>query len=163
MRATIDNSDASIISLRDEIHYLDNYLQLEKLRFEDKFYYNITVSDQLDKDAVYVPAMLLQPYVENAIRHGMRYLENKNGLINITVKKEDNFMVCSIGDNGIGRQKAAELKSKMNIEYQSKGMSISKRRSVLYHIEQIIIDKKDDMGNPTGTTIIVKIPLDLKP
>ncbi len=162
MRSTIDNSDASIISLRNEISYLDNYLQLEKLRFEDKFNYAIAVNEDIDKDQVFVPAMLLQPYVENAIRHGMRFLENKKGQININVKKENNFIVCEIDDNGIGREKAAELKSKMHVEYQSKGMNISKRRAELYNIEQMVTDKKDERGIATGTTITVKIPIDFK-
>ena len=74
MRSTIDNSDAAIISLQSEVSYLDNYLQLEKLRFEEKFTYSITVADGIDQQKVFVPAMLLQPYVENAIRHGMRFL-----------------------------------------------------------------------------------------
>lgn len=163
MRATIDNSDASIISLQDETNYLDNYLQLEKLRFEDKFDYRINVADTVDKEKVFVPAMLLQPYVENAIRHGMRFLESKKGLIHITAKTENDFLVCIIDDNGIGREKATALRSKMHIEYQSKGMNISRRRAELYNILQEVIDKKDKDGIATGTTIIIKIPLDLKP
>ncbi len=162
MRSTIDNSDAAIISLQNEINYLDNYLQLEKLRFEDKFTYSIDVSADVDKEKCFVPAMLLQPYVENAIRHGMRFLENKKGHININVFAENNFLVCEIDDNGIGREKAAELKSKMHIEYQSKGMSISRRRAELYNIHQEVTDKKDEQGNATGTTVTVKIPLDFK-
>lgn len=162
MRSTIDNSDASIISLQSEISYLDNYLQLEKLRFDEKFDYKIAVSDDVDKVKCFVPAMLLQPYVENAIRHGMRFLENKKGQININVFTQNNFLVCEIDDNGIGREKAAALKSKMHIEYQSKGMNISKRRAELYNIHQEVTDKKDEHGNATGTTITVKIPLDFK-
>ena len=162
MRSTIDNSDASIISLQNEISYLDNYLQLEKLRFEDKFNYAIAVKEDIDTEQVFVPAMLLQPYVENAIRHGMRFLENKKGQININVKKENNFIVCEIDDNGIGREKAAELKSKMHVEYQSKGMNISRRRAELYNIEQMVTDKKNENGIATGTTITVKIPVDFK-
>ena len=162
MRSTIDNSDASIISLQNEISYLDNYLQLEKLRFEDKFNYAIVVAGDIDKEQVFVPAMLLQPYVENAIRHGMRFLENKKGQIHINVKKENNFIVCEIDDNGIGREKAAELKSKMHVEYQSKGMNISRRRAELYNIDQMVTDKKDENGIATGTTITVKIPVDFK-
>jgi LytS/YehU family sensor histidine kinase len=162
MRSTIDNSDASIISLQSEINYLDNYLQLEKLRFEDKFNYTINVDEDVDKENVFVPAMLLQPYVENAIRHGMRFLEGKKGLININVRKENNFLVCEIDDNGIGREKAAALKSKMHVEYQSKGMNISRRRAELYNIDQLVTDKKDENGNATGTTVTVKIPLDFK-
>ncbi len=162
MRSTIDNSDAAIISLQSEIIYLDNYLQLEKLRFEDKFDYNISVAADVDKEQFFVPAMLLQPYVENAIRHGMRFLENKKGQININVFKENNFLVCEIDDNGIGRKKAAELKSKRHVEYQSKGMNISRRRAELYKIDQEVTDKKDENGNATGTTITVKIPLNFK-
>jgi ligand-binding sensor domain-containing protein len=162
MRSTIDNSDAAIISLQSEMIYLDNYLQLEKLRFEDKFNYRIEVAGDVDKEHVFVPAMLLQPYVENAIRHGMRFLENRKGQININVRKEDNCLVCEIDDNGIGREKAAALKSKMHVEYQSKGMNISRRRAELYKIDQELMDKKDAVGNATGTKITIKIPLDFK-
>jgi anti-sigma regulatory factor (Ser/Thr protein kinase) len=162
MRSTIDNSDASIISLQNEISYLDNYLQLEKLRFEDKFNYKIEVSADVDKENCFVPAMLLQPYVENAIRHGMRFLEKRDGLINIHVSAENNFLVCEIDDNGIGREKAAALKSKMHIEYQGKGMNISRRRAELYNIQQEVTDKKDEHGQAAGTTITIKIPLDFK-
>jgi hypothetical protein len=163
MRSTIDNSDASIISLKDEVLYLDNYLQLEKLRFDEKFDYTITTDPAIEIEKVFVPAMLLQPYVENAIRHGMRFLENKKGTINISTKIENEKLICIIDDNGIGREKAAELKSKRHIEYQSKGMNISKRRAELYGIEQEIIDKKDGDNTAVGTTIIVKIPLTLQP
>ena len=162
MRSTIDNSDAAIISLQNEINYLDNYLQLEKLRFDEKFDYRITVSEAVDKENCFVPAMLLQPYVENAIRHGMRFLENKKGEININISTADNWLVCVIDDNGIGREKAAALKSKMHIEYQSKGMNISKRRAELYNIEQEVTDKKDSNGHAAGTIITVKIPPDFK-
>lgn len=162
MRSTIDNSDAAIISLQNEMIYLDNYLQLEKLRFEDKFNYHINVAGDVDKEHVFVPAMLLQPYVENAIRHGMRFLENRKGQIKILVSKENGFLVCEIDDNGIGREKAAALKSKRHIEYQSRGMNISKRRAELYKIDQQVTDKYDGNGNATGTTITVKIPLNFK-
>jgi hypothetical protein len=161
MRNTIDNSDAAIISIKVEMHYLDNYLQLEKLRFNNKFEYYIAIDINVDKEKRFVPSMLLQPYVENAIRHGMRFFRNRTGQINITAKIENSFLVCIIDDDGIGREKAATLKSKMPIEYQSKGMYISQRRAALYKIEQIIIDKKDTVGNAAGTTIILKIPLTL--
>ncbi len=163
MRSTIDNSDASIISLKDEVLYLDNYLQLEKLRFDEKFDYKIIINPSIETEKVFVPAMLLQPYVENAIRHGMRFLENKKGTITISAKIENEKLICTIDDNGIGRERAAELKSKRHIEYQSKGMNISKRRAELYEIEQEIIDKKAGNNIATGTTIIVQIPLTLKP
>jgi ligand-binding sensor domain-containing protein/anti-sigma regulatory factor (Ser/Thr protein kinase) len=163
LRSTMDNADASIISLEEEIKYLDNYLQLEKLRFGDKFDYQIQTAPGLDKTKAFVPAMLLQPYVENAIRHGVRFLENNKGLITITAKKEQDDLICAIDDNGIGREKAQQLKSEKHIEYQSRGMQLSKRRAELYNIQQEVKDKKDERGNGTGTTIILRIPPELKP
>jgi ligand-binding sensor domain-containing protein len=163
LRSTMDNADAAIISLEEEIKYLDNYLQLEKLRFGDKFDYTIQAEPNIEKTKTFVPAMLLQPYVENAIRHGVRFLENKKGEINILAKKEDNYLVCEIDDNGIGREKAAELKSSMHIEYQSRGMQLSRRRAELYNIRQEIVDKKDEQNTAAGTKIIISIPLELKP
>ncbi len=163
LRSTMDNADASIISLDEEIRYLDTYLQLEKLRFGDKFDYTIHAEPGMDKQHVFVPAMLLQPYVENAIRHGIRYLENKKGIITITARKENEYLICEIDDNGIGREKAAELKSSMHIEYQSRGMQLSRRRAELYNIRQEIVDKKDEKGDAIGTAIIISIPLELKP
>ncbi len=105
---------------------------------------------------------LLQPYVENAIRHGIRFLENKKGQITISATIENDLLVCTIDDNGIGREKAAKLKSRNHIEYQGRGMSISRRRAELYNIQQQIVDKKDEEGNSLGTAIILKIPLQLK-
>ncbi|HMD00811.1 MAG TPA: histidine kinase [Ferruginibacter sp.] len=159
LRSTLDNSSSSIIPLQDELRYLDTYLQLEKLRFEDKFEYEIKVDDNIDSKEALVPAMLLQPYVENAIRHGIRHLENKKGYILIHVGREQEHLICEIEDNGIGRDKTYELRSEMHIEYQSRGMQLSKRRAELYGIEQDIIDKKDESGNALGTKIILRIPI----
>lgn len=159
LRSTLDNSSSSIISLQDEISYLDNYLQLEKLRFEDKFDYFISMDETIDPTTVFVPAMLLQPYVENAIRHGIGHLENKKGMIKITVKKETRNLVCEIEDNGVGREKAFALRNELHTEYQSRGMQLSKRRAELYGIEQEIVDKKDGQGNARGTMIVLKIPV----
>jgi anti-sigma regulatory factor (Ser/Thr protein kinase) len=163
LRSTMDNAEAAIISLEEEIKYLDTYLQLEKLRFGDKFDYIIEADLAIDKEKTFVPAMLLQPYVENAIRHGVRFLENKKGKIIILARRENNFLVCEIDDNGVGRDRAAQLKSGSHIEYQSRGMQLSKRRAELYNIRQEIIDKKDENGKAAGTKIIISIPLDLKP
>ena len=163
LRSTMDNADAAIISLEEEIKYLDTYLQLEKLRFGDKFDYGILANPDMDKEKTFVPAMLLQPYVENAIRHGVRFLENKKGKISILARREDGYLVCEIEDNGIGREKAAELKSNRHIEYQSRGMQLSRRRAELYNIRLEILDKKDEGGKATGTKIIISIPLELKP
>lgn len=163
LRSTLDSSSSSIISLGEEINYLDNYLQLEKLRFDDKFEYMISVSEVIDRKTIFVPAMLLQPYVENAIRHGIRHLENKMGKIDISINMDGGAIICEIEDNGVGREKAYAFRNEMHTEYQSRGMQLSKRRAELYKIEQEIVDKKDGEGHATGTIIILKIPLELKP
>ena len=162
LRSTLDNSSSSIISLKEELKYLDNYLQLEKLRFDDKFEYHILTDPEIDSTSSFVPAMLLQPYVENAIRHGIRHLDYKPGLISISIKKEENGLICRIEDNGVGRDKAYELRNDMHTEYQSRGMQLSHRRAELYGIEQQIIDLKDEKGNATGTMIILRIPEEVK-
>jgi two-component sensor histidine kinase len=159
LRSTLDNSSSSIISLHDEISYLDNYLQLEKLRFDDRFEYAINIDKSIDIKEALVPAMLLQPYVENAIRHGIGHLENKKGIITISVRKEQKQLICEIEDNGVGREKAIALRGELHTEYQSRGMQLSKRRAELYGIEQEIVDKKDEGGNATGTIIILRIPI----
>jgi LytS/YehU family sensor histidine kinase len=107
--------------------------------------------------------MLLQPYVENAIRHGIRHLQNKKGQIGILISRLNDHLICTIDDDGVGRDKATELSNEMHTEYQSRGMQLSKRRAELYSIELDIVDKKDKNGIATGTTIILKIPLALKP
>jgi LytS/YehU family sensor histidine kinase len=107
--------------------------------------------------------MYLLPYVENAIRHGIRFLQNKMGQININVTKEKEYLICRIDDNGIGREKALALRNQMHTEYQSRGMQLSKRRADLYHIELEIIDKSDEKGFAAGTAVVLKIPLTLKP
>ena len=146
---------------RKPVEYTE-YLQLEKLRFDKKFDYQITTGTGITTNKLFIPAMLLQPYVENAIRHGIRFLENKKGQLTIDATVEGDMLVCTIDDNGIGREKAAALKSRNHIEYQSRGMSISKRRADLYHIVQEIVDKKDEAGNSLGTKIILRIPVELK-
>jgi two-component sensor histidine kinase len=92
----------------------------------------------------------------------MRFLENKKGQIDIKIFTENNSLVCEIDDNGIGREKAAALKSNMHIEYQGRGMNISRRRAELYNIQQELTDKKDQACQAAGTTVTVKIPLDFK-
>ncbi len=163
LRSTLDNAQASVITLKDEVRYLDTYLQLEMLRFRDKFIYQLRVDASLDPETVYVPAMLLQPYVENAIRHGVRHLDNRQGIITIAAAKSADYLVCTIADNGIGRERALQLRSQKHIEYQSRGMQLSKRRAELYGIEQEIIDLKNEQGEAIGTEIVLRIPLSLKP
>src|SRR6185369_7934277 len=101
IRRTLDISSLSVISLQDEMDYLDNYLTLEKMRFEEKFDYSITNEiTSTPPDVIIFPSMILQPYVENAVRHGLRHKIAGKGTLKISFAQEMEFMVCRIDDNG---------------------------------------------------------------
>jgi len=169
IRQTLDNSEKSTISITNEILYLKRYLELEIMRFGHSFNYSIEVDPDLDTDLVSIPTMILQPYIENSIRHGIRYREAKGGRIDIKFQKSEdgNGFICIIGDNGIGRKKAGEFKSKMHVEYQSKGMSLTAERINILNRQLMdpitieIIDLTDAQNQAMGTRIILRIPFSI--
>lgn len=164
VRQTLDNSEKRTITIAEEVQYLKKYLEMEKMRSGNGFEYTIHVDGQIKPDYVQIPALLLQPYVENSLRHGIRYMNNISGKIEIMFFLQNDTIHCHIKDNGIGRKRSAELKSAQHIEYQSKGMSLTEKRVALlnknsqYKINIEIVDMTDTDGNATGTEIIVKIP-----
>lgn len=166
MRQTLENSKQGVITLRREIEYLENYLVLETMRFEDKFTYEIICDDDLNKDTVEIPAMIIQPFVENAIRHGLCYIEGRQGKLKIKFYRKDNYLYCEVDDNGIGREQSQRLKTGSDIVYESQGMELTRQRLALvsrsvgseYKLE--IIDKKNVMQTAEGTTVIIKFPLE---
>lgn len=164
IRQTLEYSRCSSICLDEEITYIENYLKLEKMRFQDKFDYEIVKDGEISYNTVQIPSMILQPYVENAIRHGLRYLQDKKGFVSIRFVREPKNIICSIEDNGIGRKMSAELKKGSSIEYQSRGMELNKKRIDTYNlinnetIEIEFIDKEDLSTNDAGTLIKIKIP-----
>lgn len=165
IRQTLDNSGKKTITVSEEVRYLTTYLEMEKMRFGDNFAYHISVDDSVNADYIDMPAMLLQPYVENCLRHGIRYRQAGLGVVDIRFKTQDNTLTCSVKDNGVGRKRAAELKSKSHIEYQSKGMNLTgKRIELLNKINENSItvevkDLEDVNGDATGTEVILNIPI----
>jgi ligand-binding sensor domain-containing protein len=164
IRMTMEISTKEKISLEDEIKYLSTYLELEKKRFENKFVYNIYVEESVDPALCYVPPMLLQPYIENSIRHGIRYLEGNDGMVKLGFSIAEGYLVCSVEDNGIGRKKSKELKGQTIIEYQSQGMTLTARRIDLMNINfnnPILIEISDIYaGNEAaGTKVLIRIPM----
>jgi len=168
MRQSLEYSDVEVISLEKEIEFLENYLFInEKLRFGNKMSYKIKVEDDLEEDLIGVPAMIIQPYLENAIEHGLRSI--KNGFLGVHFQLfNDQCILCTIEDNGIGREKAMALQ-KENFKYQhhkSKGTLITEQRLNLLHhslgtqAAVKIIDLKDESsGRPLGTRVEVLIPV----
>ena len=163
MRSVLENSEEDFIPLSKELELLELYVKLEHSRFSDKFDYDIQVDDKIDVDAFQIPPMLLQPYIENAIWHGLRYKEEK-GFLKIGVHQITNELLeITIIDNGIGRKKSAELKTSNQKKQKSKGMgNIKKRIKILNEmyknkVEVSISNLNEDQ---TGTKVSLKLKKD---
>lgn len=127
MRNMMENSNKDFISLDKEVEQLKKYLDLEHLRFQDKFDFEIVVDDSLDAERVFVPNMIIQPNLENAIWHGLRYLEQK-GFLSLRFEYRNRKMNVLIEDNGIGLTKSRELKTNNQKIYESRGLNNTKER-----------------------------------
>jgi tetratricopeptide (TPR) repeat protein len=163
MRLTLEFSKVPLIPIDKEIESLENYLALEQLRFNQGFKYTITKSDEIEDD-VALPSLLLQPFVENAIIHGV-VPKKGNGVIDIQFDIDEENLICRISDNGIGIYQSQKEKQKLVNVHKSMALNITENR--LKMMEMIlnkstsleIIETKDDSGNVTGTSIELKIPI----
>ena len=164
IRQTLDFSSKPLVPLADEIGYLKTYLELEKNRLEDKFTFQVSVAEELMDTDHQVPPMILQPYLENSLRHGIRFRKDNDGRISVRVNKLGDRLICIIEDNGVGRKLAAQYKSNNPIEYQSKGMKLTADRLELINqniknkIEVHIDDIEFENGAPAGTRVTVSFP-----
>ncbi|MGB5698972.1 histidine kinase, partial [Muriicola sp.] len=160
MRTVLENSEEDFIALNKEIELLELYLKLEHSRFPDKFTYSFEVEDSVDTEAYKIPPMLLQPYIENAIWHGLRYRESQ-GILNIRVsEKNSKTLEVRIEDNGIGRKKSATLKTQHQKKQRSTAMNnIKKRIAILNDMykHNISVSVRDLDVNGTGTQVILTI------
>ena len=127
IRTVLTNSKKPFISLEDELEMLGLYLDMEKLRFKDSFDYRIIFVNTIDAGNVFVPPLLLQPFAENAIWHGLMHKEGQ-GNLTIELSIDEKILTCIITDNGIGRNKAAQIKSKSAEKQKSMGLKITKER-----------------------------------
>ena len=160
IRTVLNLSEKNRITIQEEVDMLALYMDLERMRFEKAFDYEINIDEDIDFDYDEIPSMLIQPYVENAIWHGLMNKKEK-GVIKIDIMVEENYLCCSIVDNGIGRKKAEEIKAKRNIKRKSVGMTITKERLDLISNNKInveIIDLEDREGKTLGTEVKIKIP-----
>ena len=167
MRAVLENSEEDFIPLEKEIELLQLYTKLEHFRFQDKFDYNIHVDKNIKVDDFVIPPMLLQPYIENAVWHGLRYKKTKGYLeINIQQSKQDEITI-TIADDGIGREKSKALKTKNQQKQNSKGMgNIKKRVSILNAMYKDKVDvsvanfQEEEEEEDTGTKVVVTLKKD---
>jgi len=155
MRSVLENSEEDYIPLSKELELLKLYTKLEHSRFSDKFTYEILVDGHIDVAAFQIPPMLLQPYIENAIWHGLRYKKEK-GFLKINLKQKDKeTIIITIIDNGIGRKKSAALKTSNQKKQKSKGMgNIKKRIAILNDMykDKVAVDISD-LKDETGTVV----------
>jgi sensor histidine kinase YesM len=164
IRKTLDFSRRNFISLSDEIAYLSTYLGLEKMRFENKMEYEIIVDPAIATAELEIPAMLLQPYVENAVKYGMTNSDHPIGKLFIQFNQiESDMLECLVDDNGIGITRSKTMRT-LPKHHQSSGMEISSNRAELLnkmyntgiHID--IIDKSENNPGESGTIVRILIP-----
>lgn len=164
IRRILDNSNSKTVVLTNELEALKLYIEMEALRFDKKFTYEIKIETSFSTDSVQVPPLIIQPYVENAIWHGLLHKE-QNGHLSIRVSMiSDTMLQCIIEDNGIGREKAKELKSKTATSRKSLGMQLTENRLGLLnkHAElnaSVEIIDLEQNTEAAGTKVILKIPV----
>lgn len=162
IRTLFNNADKKEISLYDEIETCKLYLQLEAMRFDSKFSYTVNVDENIDLKSIQVPALIIQPFIENTIWHGI-VPRGTGGNIWLNVTRENGNIKIIVEDDGIGREVSQRNKSASNLTHQSKGVNLTQSRleldNLLQHrkAELEIIDKKDEAGKATGTKVIIKI------
>ncbi len=164
MRLFLEASHARYISLHEEIELLELYIDLERLRFDEHFEYEIKIAPSIDLDEVELPSMMLQPFVENAINHGLRY-KGEKGFLSIYFSGNEEELLCTIEDNGIGREAANEIRMQTNKEHQSRGMQLLENKLDLLRkledadIQMDTMDLFAPEGKAAGTRILIRFSL----
>lgn len=169
MRSVLDASDKNKITLKKEIEYLELYLSLEALRIDDEFEYNFDIDESININNILIPSMLLQPYVENALKHGLMHRKGKKKLT-IRFSKNclgnhnnENNLFCEIEDNGIGREASMKINQQNGRVYQSKAMSLTQDRIDLLNssdtskLKLDIEDLQNEDGSAAGTKVNICI------
>ena len=166
IRLILDNSNSKTVTLTNELEALRLYIEMESIRFEKQFDYSITVDEEVHPDHVYVPPLIIQPYVENAIWHGLLHKESAGQLRVQINRKNGSLLECVVEDNGVGREKARELKSKSANHSKSLGMKLTESRLALlnkhsnWDASVEITDIKSLTGEVAGTRVTLRIPVD---
>jgi tetratricopeptide (TPR) repeat protein len=165
IRNILENSKTNNVTLDKEIVTISNYMKLQKLRLGNKLDYSLYVDESIDTESILIPPMLAQPFIENAIEHGVMHKAD-NGKVDIKfTKNSNNYLTLVITDNGVGREKAAEIEKNMGKVHVSMATSITWDRLRVINkkkkgnITLDIIDLKDENDNPTGTKVVISIPV----
>lgn len=163
MRYYLDSSSKKWVGFNEEINALKTNLELERLRMNKSFDFDIEVPYNMDVDEIEIPPMLMQPFIENSVKHGFRNKGSK-GQLDIGFELIADVLICTITDNGIGREKAAEF-SKKSKDHQSKGVKLTNERLEKHNRKKgknyfiRIVDIYDDNNKPAGTKVIIRLPV----
>jgi LytS/YehU family sensor histidine kinase len=165
IRLILDNSGSKNVLLSNELEALRLYIEMEALRFDNKFTYKFNIEKNVNPESIELPPLIIQPYVENAIWHGLLHKEG-GGLLTISISLiEENILECIIEDNGVGRNRATALKSKSATSRKSLGMQLTENRIALLNRHAAlnasidIIDMENEQNEATGTKVILHIPV----
>ncbi|WPU92231.1 histidine kinase [Mucilaginibacter sabulilitoris] len=164
VRMILQNSQNTIITLEDELNALRLYLELEMLRFDNRFSYNLTIENDVDISMIKVPPLIIQPFVENAIWHGLMPKETP-GLVEIVITEADNMLITKVSDDGVGRAQAVPEENNHVKNHRSYGIDLTTQRIKIMYNETpskapvTINDLTDTEGNPAGTEVILILPI----
>ncbi|MBX2875861.1 MAG: histidine kinase [Saprospiraceae bacterium] len=164
VRSVLNHSTQERISLEEEVSQLELYLTLENLRFDQRIHYDLLIKRPLQANKVFIPTMIIQPFVENALNHGLFHRKEEKKLEVRFQQLGENMLHCQIEDNGIGRQRSMEINEHKKYKGKSKGIQVTRDRLELINktnegkIAFEIEDLADDAGNPSGTLVHLMIP-----
>lgn len=167
MRSILENSRMEMVSVDEELIALQLNMELEQLRFDYKFDFSIKVDERVETEFTFIPPMLIQPFIENAILHGMATLERK-GMITLKIMPENGLFLCEVIDNGIGREASAKFKKvAAGKSRKSLGMQVTRERLEMLAVKHknpdigfAIIDLEDRHGKSSGTKVEIRIPFE---
>jgi ligand-binding sensor domain-containing protein/two-component sensor histidine kinase len=170
VRQILENSRENTVSIKSELELLELYIQLEQLRFNHRFEYHLVIDKKIDMENTEIPPLLIQPYIENAIVHGLVNKEGKGDLW-FSMERNNGSVVCKIEDNGIGRARAQEIKQKKDLKHKSLGITVTNERIATltalmeYKTEVLIEDLfepnqgPEEKAQPRGTRVTIRIPV----
>jgi two-component system, LytTR family, sensor kinase len=164
MRQVLDNSKTEWISLKDELKALQIYIELEQLRFENKFDVTIAVAKDIDQDMIHVPPLIIQPYIENALWHGLLHKKEGSAILSLNVWKQNDLLYLQIKDNGIGREASVRINKNGLTSHKAHGLKVTEERlqilNQVYNVNasvQIIDLVNNNLPEGTEVTLQMKI------
>jgi LytS/YehU family sensor histidine kinase len=162
MRMILDNSRQEWVLLENEIRALQLYIELEAVRLKNSFSYSIKIDERVKSSVIMVPPMIIQPYVENAIWHGLLHRDMSGGLLRVQVVQQNDILFIEVEDNGVGRDEAEKLKSRFASHKKSLGMKITAERVDIINktyktnINVSVSDVRNN-GHTAGTKVLITI------